>query len=119
MTTNGMGSRLRFVREKWDLSQTELAAKAGVAVTTIEQVESGAVEPDRFTAWKLADTLQVRPEWLLTGDADVMTWPHHLTFSEQLKLRPPADSGHPDTVLILGQGPWYTDDDGEWRIQGR
>lgn len=113
---NDTGSRLRFVRDRWEWSHAELAARSGVDVATIRQVESGAVEPDRFTAWKLADTLQVRPEWLLTGDSDIMVLPNHLTFDEQMKARPPEGSGHPDTVLLVGPGPWFRDDDGELQV---
>jgi len=47
-----------------------------------------------------------------------MVWPHHLTFDEQAKSRPPEDGGHPDTVLITGEGPWYRDDDDEWQVEG-
>lgn len=114
--TDHFGSRLRFARQRWELTQDQLAVKAGVGVATIRRSENGYFDPRLSTAQKLADALQVRVEWLLTGDADVMVWPHHLTFAEQLKARPPADSGHPDTVLIMGQGPWYTDDAGEWRV---
>jgi hypothetical protein len=42
-----------------------------------------------------------------------MVWPHHLTFDEQMKSRPTEGSGHPDTVLITGDGPWFRDDDDE------
>jgi hypothetical protein len=78
----------------------------------IRRSENGHFEPRLSTAQELADALQVRVEWLLAGDADVMVWPHHLTFDEQAKSRPPEGRGHLDTVLIIGPGPWYRDDEG-------
>lgn len=112
---DGIGSRLRFVRKKWTLTQPQLADRAGVGVATVRRAENGYFEPRMETARKIADALHVRVEWLLTGDSDVMVLPAHLTFDEQMKARPPA--GHPDTVLIVGPGPWYTDDDGEWQVE--
>jgi len=79
-------------------------------------MENGYFDPRLSTAQKLADALQVRVEWLLTGDADVMVWPHHLTFGEQMKSRLTEGGGHPDTVLIVGEGPWFRDDDDEWQV---
>jgi transcriptional regulator with XRE-family HTH domain len=58
----GAGSRLRFVRQRWHLSSVELAGKSGVSVGTIRRAESGDVEPDRLTVWKLSEALCVRPE---------------------------------------------------------
>jgi transcriptional regulator with XRE-family HTH domain len=116
--TDSFGSRLRFARQRWKLSQDELADKAGLGVATIRRSENGYFDPRLSTAQKLADALQVRVEWLLTGDADVMVWPHHLTFEEQMQSRPPEGSGHPETVLIMGSGPWYRDDEGAWHVEG-
>ncbi len=114
----GLGARLRFVRKKWGLTQEELADKAGVGVATVRRAENGYFEPRMETARKIADALHVRVEWLLTGDSDTMVLPVHLTFDEQIKSRPPADGGHPDTVLIVGSGPWFMDDDGKWQVDG-
>jgi transcriptional regulator with XRE-family HTH domain len=111
---NTFGSRLRFVRKKWGLTQTELAERAGVNIATVQRAEWGTFDPRFSTAQKLADALHVRVEWLLTGDSDTMVLLNHLTFDEQMKSRPPA--GHPDTVLIVGPGPWFMDEDGEWQV---
>lgn len=117
-TDTGFGSRLRFVRKKWNLTQEQLAGRAGVGVATVRRAENGYFEPRLESSRRLADALHVRVEWLLTGDSDTMVLPVHQTVEEQVKYRPPADSGHPDTVLIVGPGPWYRDDDGEWQVDG-
>ena len=114
--TDNFGLRLRFARQCWKVSQEELAVKAGVGVATIRRMENSYYDPRLSTAQKLADALQVRVDWLLTGDAEVMVWPHHLTFDEQMKSRPLEGSAHPDTVLITGEGPWFQDDDDEWQV---
>ncbi|MFL5899019.1 MAG: helix-turn-helix domain-containing protein [Solirubrobacterales bacterium] len=40
-----LGSAVRMLREQERLSQTELAAQAGLAVTLIAQIEGGEVDP--------------------------------------------------------------------------
>ena len=59
-------SRLRFLRDSWHLSPDSLATRSGADVVTIRRAETGDVEPDRLTVWKLAEALCVRPEWLQT-----------------------------------------------------
>lgn len=112
------GSRLRYARKKWHLTQPELADRAAVGVATVRRAENGYFEPRLESARRLADALDVRLEWLLTGDSDTMVLSVHLTIEEQMKSRPPAGSGHPDTVLIVGPGPWFMDDDEEWQVDG-
>ncbi len=118
MTNMGdsFGSRLRFVRKRWYLTQPQLADISGVGVATVRRAENGYFEPRLESARRLADALHVRVEWLLTGDSGVMVLPSHMTVDEQMQMRPSADSEHPDTVLIVGPGPWYRDADGEWQV---
>ena len=89
----GFGSRLRFARKKWNLTQLQLAQIAGVGVATVRRAENGYFEPRMETAREIADALHVRLEWLLTGNSDTMVLPVHLPYQEQMKSRPPADSG--------------------------
>lgn len=72
----GFGSRLRFGRECWKLTQDELAKKAGVGAATIRRMEAGKYDPRLSTAAKLADALQVRVEWLLIGGEPMLSSQH-------------------------------------------
>ncbi len=111
----GFGSRLRYVRKRWNLTQDGLAKKAGVGVATIRRMEGGKFDPRLSTAAKLADALRVRVEWLLTGD-EPMPSLADMTEAEQHKQQTgPGTEGLPGYVIV-GSGPWFTDDDGEWRV---
>lgn len=116
MTSENFGTRLRYARHKWHLTQTGLAVKAGVGVATIRRVENAYYEPRMDTARKLAAALQVRLEWLLTGD-EPMLWMVQMTAEEQHKQQSgPGTEGLPGYV-IAETGPWFTDDDGEWMVE--
>jgi transcriptional regulator with XRE-family HTH domain len=58
-------ARLRHIRESKFLSQTELAERAGVAVTTVSRIESGKEEARYATTRKLAAALEVEPAQLV------------------------------------------------------
>jgi transcriptional regulator with XRE-family HTH domain len=116
MGTDSFGSRLRFARQKWRLSQTDLAKRAGVGVATIRRAENAYFEPRLDTARKLADALQVRVEWLLTGD-EPMVWLSQMTVGAQHAAQNrPARKGLPGYVIV-GPGPWFTDDGGDWQVE--
>src|SRR6266508_4200467 len=51
------GSWLRRRRRSLDLTQAELAARAGCVLTTIKKLETGARQPSRRLAERLADAL--------------------------------------------------------------
>lgn len=112
----GFGSRLRFARERWKLTQVQLADKAGVGVATVRRAENGYFEPRLESARRLADALHVRLEWLLTGD-DPMVMLNQMTVGEQFSTHTdPGTDGLPGCVVINPGGPWFTDDDGEWQV---
>lgn len=52
---------LRNIRDAKFLSQRELAEKAGVSPTTINQLETGKAEAQPRTVRKLAEALGVEP----------------------------------------------------------
>jgi predicted ATPase/DNA-binding CsgD family transcriptional regulator/transcriptional regulator with XRE-family HTH domain len=54
---SSFGSWLRRRRKALDLTQAELAARAGCALTTIKKIETGARQPSRRLAVRLADAL--------------------------------------------------------------
>ena len=56
-----MGEALRKFREERELSQDELAARAGMPQATISAIERGTRTPGVDTLWKLAQGLGVSP----------------------------------------------------------
>lgn len=74
---NDIGQRLRIAREKSGLTQAQLARRVRVKITqgTIGHIESGRSENSRYIVW-IAAALNVRAEWLLTGDGEMFdAWP--------------------------------------------
>lgn len=58
-----LATQLRRLREQAGLTQELLAARAGVAVSTVRKVETGiVVEPGYFTVMALLGALGVGPE---------------------------------------------------------
>jgi transcriptional regulator with XRE-family HTH domain len=60
--TNSFGYWLRRRRKALDMTQDELAQRAGCALDTIKKIETDARRPSRQLAERLADGLQVGPE---------------------------------------------------------
>jgi transcriptional regulator with XRE-family HTH domain len=60
-----MNTNVRRLRELRALSQRELAARAGLSVTTVNRIEIGRRKPIPRTVRKLAGALGVSPEELL------------------------------------------------------
>ena len=61
-----MNSNIRRLRELHALSQRELAAKAGLSLTTVNHIETGQHKPMPRTVRKLAEALGVTPEEIMT-----------------------------------------------------
>lgn len=62
-----IGRRLRFRRIWLQLSQDELANRAGVSRNFVSAIERSAQGLDAWRLYRLADTLGVSLSWLLTG----------------------------------------------------
>src|ERR1700690_3153104 len=65
-------SRLKEAREKRELSQSELAVKAGLQASAISHFEIGARHPSFANLRRLADALNISTDFLL-GRTDEMT----------------------------------------------
>ena len=110
------GERLRFVRHRWGFDQLTLATRAGVGVATIRRCEVDTFDPRLSTAKELAGALQVRVEWLLTGDGEMVAL-HQMTQDEQISAQTgPGTEGLPGFVVVEG-GVWYRGDDGAWVVE--
>ena len=60
-----MNANVRRLRELSALSQRELAVRAKLSATTVNQIETGKRKPMPKTIRKLAESLGVTPEELL------------------------------------------------------
>lgn len=59
------GDRLKFLREKENMYQSELADKLGLAPSTISMYERGDRDPDTSTLTKIAEIFNVSTDYLL------------------------------------------------------
>ena len=62
-----LSERLKYIREHHDLSQVELAAKAGTAQQAIQQAEKGKARQPRYLH-RLAQELEIDIDWLIFGE---------------------------------------------------
>ncbi len=116
MTDDGLGSRFRFVRGKWHLSQSDLAARSGVDGATVQGVEAGAIDPDQLTIWKLAHAQHVYPEWLRGDDLPMIPLAEMTVPAQHAAQNGPGSEGLPGYVVIDPGGPWYRGADEEWTV---
>lgn len=65
------GERIKLARENKELDQATLSAKVDVAVRTLQRWEKGTQVPDSNYLLRLARSIGVRPEWLLTGNGEM------------------------------------------------
>lgn len=66
MESNGLGQKLKKLRNKLGLSQDDFARKADVPYTTLTKIETGVIKkPSVFVMSKIAKALNVSIEDLL------------------------------------------------------
>ena len=63
-----IGERLRRARKARKVTQLELAARTGVAHSTVVRIERGQAAPRIETLGRFAEALGVDPKWLAFGD---------------------------------------------------
>jgi len=74
LAATGLGAKVRCLREQIGLSQSQLAAQAGLSQGYLSQIENGEVQnPSAAVLFRLAQALHVAPRCLLEaagyGDA--------------------------------------------------
>jgi transcriptional regulator with XRE-family HTH domain len=67
---NGVGTRIRALREAMDLSLRDLAERSGVSAPMLSQVERGETSPTLQVATRIASGLELRLSQLLRLDED-------------------------------------------------
>ncbi|PRH05445.1 hypothetical protein C6T60_14640 [Burkholderia multivorans] len=70
-TKDSIGARIVRSRAGLKLSQAELAARVGIAPTQLSRYEMGKNRPRPEMIQRLAEALDVLPEWLETGEGSV------------------------------------------------
>ena len=68
-----VGRRLKLFRNKAGLSLRQLAAESGVAFTTIQKIESGALSPTVGMLMRIARGLKIKMTALLEEESDPRT----------------------------------------------
>lgn len=63
-----LSDRLKYIRQRHNLSQAELAQKAGTTQQAIQQAENGKARQPRYLH-RLAQSLDISIEWMIFGDA--------------------------------------------------
>lgn len=66
-----MRYRLKFIRNKLKLTQTEFGERLGVSRNVINNLESGRVEMKELFINHLCSVFKINKEWLLTGSGDM------------------------------------------------
>jgi transcriptional regulator with XRE-family HTH domain len=67
---NGVGSRIKALREAMDLSLRDLSERSGVSAPMLSQVERGETSPTLHVATRIAAGLELRLSQLLRLDED-------------------------------------------------
>ena len=68
--SQGLGARVRMLREAMDLSLRDLAERSGVSAPMLSQVERGETSPTLAIAGRIATGLELRLSQLLRLDED-------------------------------------------------
>jgi transcriptional regulator with XRE-family HTH domain len=65
-----IGTRLKFLREKFKIQQKEVAAETGLSVKTISVIENGHTPPNPEIFEYYIKTHKVSIDWLTSGTGD-------------------------------------------------
>jgi transcriptional regulator with XRE-family HTH domain len=64
-----LSDRLKYIRQRHNLSQAELAQKAGTTQQAIQQAEKGKARQPRYLH-KMAHALDIPVDWLIFGEQE-------------------------------------------------
>jgi XRE family transcriptional regulator, regulator of sulfur utilization len=98
---NGVGPRVRALREAMDLSLRDLSERSGVSAPMLSQVERGETSPTLQVAARIAAGLELRLSQLLRLDEDgAVTIVRHA----ERRAGASAVAGHSYEILTLAPG---------------
>lgn len=119
-----VGQRVRQAREVRRLSGNELDRRMGTSQGYTSRLESSERQPRADTITKLAEVLEVRPQWLLTGEGPMVDQPEPTTDTypnREVAIAAAGASWLPETVETLRTVCWNSDVDPAprwWRQMG-
>jgi SOS-response transcriptional repressor LexA len=90
-----IAKRARMARDYFDVDQSEMAEKLGIAVGTLSRYENGRRAIPTSVAQKLARLLKISISWLLTGEGPMLENAGEMTLPG-LKMRGSATSTPPE-----------------------
>ncbi|MBV9803384.1 MAG: helix-turn-helix transcriptional regulator [Solirubrobacterales bacterium] len=93
---NGVGTRIRALREAMDLSLRDLAERSGVSAPMLSQVERGETSPTLQVAARIAAGLELRLSQLLRLDEDGAV---SIVRGDERRQGPSAVAGHSYEIL--------------------
>ncbi|HEY6399441.1 MAG TPA: XRE family transcriptional regulator [Solirubrobacteraceae bacterium] len=94
--SQGLGARVRMLREAMDLSLRDLAERCGVSAPMLSQVERGETSPTLQVASRIASGLELRLSQLLRLDEDGAVT---IVRSDERRKGPVTVDGHGYEVL--------------------
>jgi transcriptional regulator with XRE-family HTH domain len=94
--SNGVGPRIRALREAMDLSLRDLAERSGVSAPMLSQVERGETSPTLHVASRIASGLELRLSQLLRLDEDGAV---SVVRRDERRKGPTRGSGHSYEIL--------------------
>ena len=80
---NGIGKRLRHIRETLGLKQKEFAEKLNISGATLSDVEKGKYKPGHAVFYNIALAFKVNLYYLLYGEGDMFVDPKKFTGGDQ------------------------------------
>lgn len=83
--TPGLGRRIAELRDRRGLLQKDLAARAGLSVSFLSEVENDRRTPGAEVLLRIADTLGASLDYLVRGDDSRPAEPKPLTFPPALQ----------------------------------
>ncbi len=92
----GLGARVRMLREAMDMSLRDLAERCGVSAPMLSQVERGETSPTLQVASRIASGLELRLSQLLRLDEDGAVT---IVRSDERRQGPATVAGHGYEVL--------------------
>jgi len=65
-----LGDRIKLLRKQKGLSQTDLAKQVGISYAQVGRYETKGAQPSAEVLKKIADALDVSPDFLINGSSD-------------------------------------------------